>query len=461
MRSAFSTLINSAITIIVIFFIISQFKKSEPKISEIDFTNIPREYWSQRLQNLVFSVPIENLANYDYTYPQNEIEQEGALGDRFISYPPINSRFLAVNEIYSGSLSVAGSRLLDDSFNFYEEDLQELREYYYSYMLPVSGKAHRFRFTHLELLNFQQRKPFQSLSLSYTYQEDLVRNALATQFKLAYFLLKGTGSDYQTVSLTPGALPERLQAQGVLGRRKAIEQVARNIIQAMRQLKENYPDARIRILLENTFPTDNRFNSNQLLCVQLSECIAIREEIIRQNRFSGSPIDDPEKQVGLIVNTAAVFAAWQDKNSNTYKNNAKTPLALFQLIEALKKEFSGVNQSVHGLKVSYAQQGEKPGRDFFYLSRPFSRALRAQDAFLQLRLLTFFYNESMFGNRGKENFISGNFTPAKRFSLLHEFFFPVADSLNLYYDKDGANEWEQSYSLDLIKHFLTKNALEE
>lgn len=461
MRSAFSTLVNSVITVVAVFFIISQFKQPEPLTSEIEFSNASREFWSKRLQNLVFSVPIENISDYDYTFPGGglELEEPEDFGTRSISYPPVNSRFLAGNQVYHGSLSVASSRLLDESLNFYEEDVSQVREYYYSYILPVSEKPHRFRFTHLDLLNFQQASPFQKQSISYTYREDLVVNALITQFKLAHLLLKDTGSDFQTVAIIPGAIPENLQNRGIAGRRQSIEQVARNIIDAVRQLKIDYPEAKIRVLVENAYPADNRFNPDQLVCVELTECLSLKDEIIRQNRFSGSPIDEPEAQVGLIINTAALFASWQDKASSAYKNNANTSLALFQLINNLKEELNGNTQSIHALKVSYTQQGENPSLESFQLNRPFSRALRAQDAFLQLRLATFFYNEAMLGNRGQENFISAAFTPARRFSLLHEFFFPVADSLNLYYDREGAFEWEQTYSLDLIKHFLIKNTL--
>ena len=461
MRSAFSTLVNSVITVVVVFFIISQFKQPEPTTSEIEFSNAAREFWSERLQNLVFSVPIENIADYDYTFPGHDLESEEPeeFGTRTISYPPVNSRFLASNQVYHGSLSVASSRLLDESLNFYEEDVSQIREYYYSYVLPVSEKPHRFRFTHLDLLSFQQARPFQKQSISYTYREDLVVNALITQFKLAHLLLKDTGSDFQTVAIIPGAIPENLQNRGIAGRRQSIEQVARNIIDAVRQLKVDYPEAKIRVLIENSFPADDRFTPGQLICVDLAECLSLKDEIIRQNRFAGNPITEPDSQVGLIINTAALFASWQDKASSSYKNNANTPLALFQFFNNLKEELEGNNQSIQALKVSYAQQGENPRLESFYLNRPFSRAMRSQDAFLQLRLATFFFNEAMLGNRGQENFLSADFTPARRFSLIHEFFFPVADSLNLYYDKEGAGEWEQSYSLDLIKHFLIKNTL--
>ena len=449
---------------------------------------------SRKFKNTQFSYGLSDISGYNYGH--FEANGKDTNYNTTKSYPVVDREFYLRNEVYSASFNILYSGLLNDSFDLDQIKLDDLRGYYQSVPVKVTRKlqhADEGRAGSLSLaisdvrwLSPHVSESFSKQRINYAEKSEQVEKAILSQFKITDQIDR-TNPGFKNASFELGyVVRTAIKRQGAAAaKRTSLRQVSVNIFNAWRKFEKEYPLNRVRLLIRNSYQSDHEINDSStkvkqqdllILGENLADCVTVRSTIIRLNQTHGNPVKNLKARLGFALDTSNLIGVWQSQNNSDYKTKDKTPILQSKLLELLENSFvktrknQTTEKQIHLIYASMNRAPEKLSINSKYNAStdshlPYTRFEKLRYAINQLRFLEKVYEISNIGEEGR-GFIVLSIPRETLLPALHTTVKLAIVKLNKNYKKkfylkqNGAQRWEQIYSLRVVRNYLARNSKE-
>ena len=456
---------------------------------------------SRKFKNTRFSYGLSDISGYNYGHV--EANGKNPNYNTTKSYPVVDREFYLSNEVYSASFNILYSGLLNDSFDLDQKKLDSLRGYYQSVPVRAARKATRklkhadegragsfgLAISDVRWLSPHVSESFSKQRMNYAEKSERVEKAILSQFKITDQIDK-TNPGFKNASFELGYVTRTaIKRQGMAAAKRAsLRQVSVNIFNAWRKFEKEYPLNRVRLLIRNSYQSDheiNKINDHStklkeedllILGENLADCVTVRSTIIRLNQTYGNPVKNLKARLGFALDTSNLIGVWQSQNNLGYKTKDKTPILQNKLLELLEASFvktrknQTVERQIHLIYASMNGAPEKLAINSKYNAStdshlPYTRFEKPHYAINQLQFLEKVYEISNIGEEGR-GFIVLSIPRETLLPALHTTIKLAIAKLNKNYKKkfylkqNGAQRWEQVYSLRVVRNYLARNSKE-
>lgn len=442
--------IVAAISVVISLFTGPRFKKIEIEIPDKDTV-------SQRASAIMHSFPVTDSSGYsipDLNRAFNHLVSEHA-------YTPVDINFYLNNKLDGMLLDMSSVKLLDKNYQLDEKFANNVIEYINTLRVnpkqsEKAQRSSRLPVTHIRFLSHIN-------GINNGSDSEVSTTALENQFRFlamlqAFDYKRDTTASCITGIVELGTYSRKMEAtQGKAIERSVFENSVQNILNAMKKVQMQYPPIKFCIAFTNSLPANG---DDLALGMDPTKLKTALEALINKNKIQGNVIPDLENRASIILDTAAIFAALNQKNTEL-KNSQGEAYDADSLISVLKetlvkKDAQGkiVKRYLSSIIASlYTNENfEKvPSAHLAY-----TRAKNATEIMQQLNFLNDLVEISQLGMPSESaSYLLYAIPRREIFPLLHNIARPLAETLGLIRKVDGASSSEQSYSIDLIRRFLT------
>ena len=450
---------------------------------------------SRKFKNTRFSYGLSDISGYNYGHL--EANGKDLNYNTTKSYPVVDREFYLRNEVYSASFNILYSGLLNGSFDLDQIKLDDLRGYYQSVPVKATtklkhadqgrGGSFSLAISDVRWLSPHVSESFSKQRMNYAEKSEQVEKAILSQFKITDQIDR-TSQGFKNASFELGYVTRTaIKRQGAAAaKRSSLRQVSVNIFNAWRKFEKEYPLNRVRLLIRNSYQSDHEINDHStkvtkvkeqdllILGENLADCVTVRSTIIRLNQTHGNPVKNLKARLGFALDTSNLIGVWQSQNNLDYKTKDKTPILQSKLLELLETSFvktrknQTVERQIHLIYASMNSAPEKLAINSKYNAStgghlPYTRFEKPRYAINQLRFLEKVYEISNIGEEGR-GFIVLSIPREMLFPALHSTVKLAIAKLNKNYTKkfylkqNGAQRWEQVYSLRVVRNYLARNS---
>ena len=449
---------------------------------------------SRKFKNTRFSYGLSDISGYNYGHIEANGKDPNYNTTK--SYPVVDREFYLRNEVYSASFNILYSGLLNDSFDLDQIKLDGLRGYYQSVPVKATrklqhaneGRAGSFSLaiSDVRWLSPHVSESFSKQRINYAEKSEQVEKAILSQFKITDQIDR-TNPGFKNASFELGYVTRTaIKRQGVAAaKRTSLRQVSINIFNAWRKFEKEYPLNRVRLLIRNSYQSDHEINDYStkvkeedllILGENLADCLTVRSTIIRLNQTHGNPVKNLKARLGFALDTSNLIGVWQSQNNLDYKTKDKSSILQSKLLELLETSFvktrknQTTERQIHLIYASMNRAPEKLAINSKYNAStdshlPYTRFEKPHYAINQLRFLEKVYEISNIGEEGS-GFIVLSIPRETLLPALHTTVKFAIAKLNKNYKKkfylkqNGAQRWEQVYSLRVVRNYLARNSKE-
>lgn len=449
---------------------------------------------SRKFKNTQFSYGLSDISGYNYGHLEANGKEPNYNTTK--SYPVVDREFYLRNEVYSASFNILYSGLLNDSFDLDQTKLSDLRGYYQRVPVKAIRKlkhadenragSFSLAISDVRWLSPHVSESFSKQRMNYAEKSEQVEKAILSQFKITDQIDR-TNPGFKNASFELGYVTRTaIKRQGAAAaKRTSLRQVSVNIFNAWRKFEKEHPLNRVRLLIRNSYQSDHEINDYStkvkeedllILGENLADCIIVRSTIIRLNQTHGNPVKNLKARLGFALDTSNLIGVWQSQNNLDYKTKDKTPILQSKLLELLETSFvktrknQTTERQIHLIYASMNRAPEKLAINSKYNAStdshlPYTRFEKPHYAINQLQFLEKVYEIS---NIGEENrgFIVLSIPRETLLPALHTTVRLAIAKLNKNYKKkfylkqNGAQRWEQVYSLRVVRNYLARNSKE-
>jgi len=402
------------------------------------------------MQETVFSVPVESVSRYDYTWLTDKMQVlKKHMGSRVL---PVPLNFYQSNTLQHAEFPVSGLDMLDADCNLRNDKIPPTRQYFKSLQIhaPESKKAT------LHLVSY--RAIPESVTLRYTDQAARAQKCLAAQL-----IALGEITFLQdAASLVLPAYESIRVNLAPYERTQLLAQAGRNIYAGLAAAYLKNPAHKVRVLLSNSVPHSAAqvlpFNelAGKFVGLDPEELMQVKNAAIAQNG-SIAYIPDLNKRIEIAIDTAVVWQLWQTAKIPFFKDASGEPLIYEDLLLSIRKSLTttdtaGVIQErkLKALYASYARDNDEKKKWGESINLPYQRSSVERLMKLQIQMLIDLYDFSAVGLE-TDTYVALEMPARQKFPLLHVIVRPLARKIGLEEKRDGADTQELEGSLTLLR----------
>jgi len=480
MRKILSRIVSVLIVIIIILAFYSWVKTSSFKTLEFDLAKNGQNLQSNRVSQTNFTFSMSHLTGYNYFLASPNLKTIAGIKKYKNSFIHADVDFFSSNKLEYVGFEIVFSGLLDPvnmSVDF--KKLNKMKAYYSKFYTQTSNDQEKhLQFSVSHFLDSNYEGNLGDLSVNYAQDSGRTKLSIYNQMVISYELLKDNGLKYKNLVVDSGFISKKeIDLVGLgFARLRAINRVAKNYHDTLIQLEQRYPQNSIRLLLKNNSPLKRVISKNSelasinkkkyLLGFNPQNLSLIRNKILQLNLFSPIKIKNLNKKIGFYIDSSNLIDYIVNTNkkelTNTKKNSVNYLLKVYQLSEnyitkklsKIVTLFNGQNL-LHGLALS-TNNPLNESQNHLPLSRAFSSNKKQSKKIIlsQLNYFNDLYLLSDIGLKNDSGLVSFSMPRRTLFPLLHYILKPIAEKMQAFVKLDGANRWEQEYSLKLITTYF-------